>query len=694
MPQSPALCSPEPTTDAAPAIFVTVAVPWRGGAHMLPRHPATHNAQAQSGWKAVRYAPRNHGIPAGRHLRPSLGRSNPRQTCQSTATLTLQTADFSLHSLAGRVDVGGQACRGPAAGESHSAGSEAGAHAAVGSGLGGLERVQQQRLRLHRHHLRLAAGARCWALSNNMGITGAIPSVIGELSHLRSLDVSNNNVSGPVPTSVGNLTRLESLFMNNNNIYGTTASIFSNLLPLRRLRNLDVSYNLIIGAIPLAIGSLGQLQSLNVSDNISGTIPPSIGNLTLLEFLYMQDNFISGGIPLALSNLTSLKVIEMSANKLTGQIPAELSNLRNIEAIDLGSNQLHGGIPPSLSELTDMSYLGLRQNNLSVTIPPAIFLSCTQLGLVDVGNNSLSGEIPRAISSTKCQFVVINLYSNKLQGTLPRWIANCTDLMTLDVESNLLDDELTTSIISGKKKFIFWSHDDNSNLDPFFVALSNCTSLQEVEAAAVGMGGQLPSRLGSLLLRNMWHLNLVLNAIDGPIPASIEDMTCMTLLNLSSNLLNGTIPMSLCRLESLERLVLSNNALTGEIPACIGNATHLGVLDLGNNHLSGEIPRAISMSTEGWWFLVLNLYSNNLRGTLPRWLANCTTLMILYVENNLLDDELPTSIISGMKGLMYLDLSDNRFRSHDDNNLEPFFAALSNCTSLQDARGTLDELPS
>jgi Leucine-rich repeat (LRR) protein len=349
-----------------------------------------------------------------------------------------------------------------------------------------------------------------------------------------------------------------------------------------------------------------------------------------------------------------------------------------------------------------MFYLRLQQNNLSGNIPPTIFLNCTGLGVVDVGNNNLSGEIPRAISSTtRCQFVVINLYSNKIEGTLPRWIANCTDLMMLDVENNLLDDELPTSIISGKKDFMylqlsnnrFRSHDDN-NLEPFFVALSNCTSLQVVEAGAVGMGGQLPSRLGSLLPSNIWLLNLGLNAIEGPIPVSIGDMTSMTWLNLSSNLLNGTIPTSLCRLESLEQLVLSNNALTGEIPPCIGNATHLGILDLGNNHLSGEIPHAISMSTEGCWFLVLNLYSNNLRGTLPLWLANCTTLMILDVENNLLDDELPTSIISGMKRLMYLDLSNNRFRSHDDNNLEPFFAALSNCTSLQDARGTWDELPS
>ncbi|ONM55069.1 putative leucine-rich repeat receptor-like serine/threonine-protein kinase At2g24130 [Zea mays] len=486
----------------------------------------------------------------------------------------------------------------------------------------------------------------------NVGIAGAIPPVIGELSHLRILDLSNNKISGQVPASVANLTRLESLFLNNNDISDTIPSIFSSLLPLRMLRNVDVSYNLISGDIPLALGSLigEQLQSLNVSDNnISGAIPLSIGNLTRLEYLYMQNNNVSGGIPLAICNLTSLLELEMSGNQLTGQIPAELSNIRDLGAIHLRGNQLHGGIPPSLSELTAMFYLGLEQNDLSGTIPPAILLNCTQLALLDVGDNNLSGEIPRAISSARCLFVVINLYSNNLNGTLPRWLANCTQLMTLDVENNLLDDELPTSIISGNQELTylhlsnnrFLSHDNNSNLEPFFVALSNCTLLQEVEAGAVGMRGQLPWRLGSLLPMNTGHLNLELNAIEGPIPASIGDIINMMWLNLSSNLLNGTIPTSLCRLKRLERLVLSNNALTGEIPACIGDATGLGEIDLSGNVLSGAIPSSIRSLSE---LQTLTLQRNELSGAIPSSLGRCTALLVIDLSCNSLTGVIPEEI--------------------------------------------------
>jgi Leucine-rich repeat (LRR) protein len=521
---------------------------------------------------------------------------------------------------------------------------------------------------------------------SNMDISGAIPPVIGELSHLRSLDVSNNSFSG-VPASIGNLTRLQRLFMNYNRISGAIPPVISDL---SQLRNLDISYNRISGAIPPALGRLSQLQALNISsNNISGAVPPSIGNLTLLTNLFMDENIISGVIPLAICNLTRLQYLYISNNNLTGQIPAELSNLRKIGALDLSNNQLTGVIPPSLSELTVMYYLRLYQNSLSGHIPPAIFLNCTILGVIDLGNNNLSGEIPRMASTDTLayRFAVLNLYSNRLTGTLPRWLANCSFLYLLDVENNLLADELPTAIVSGKKyfKFLhlsgnqFWSQDGNRNLEPFFAALSTCPSLQEVEASGVGLGGRLPSRLGSMLPHGMWHLNLDLNSIEGPIPADIGDLINMTLMNLSSNMLNGTIPTSLCRLSLLQQLVLSNNALTGEIPACIGNATHLGELDLSGNALSGSIPSSMGTLVQ---LTDLFLQGNRLSGVIPASIVShasllhldvssnhftgmipdvATSILTLNLSRNQLGGKLPGGLISNMPQVQTIDLSWNNF---------------------------------
>lgn len=383
--------------------------------------------------------------------------------------------------------------------------------------------------------------------------------------------------------------------------------------------------------------------------------------------LALNDMNISGTIPPLIANLTRLRSLDMSSNFLTGQIPAELSNLRWLGVLNLGRNQLSGGIPPSLSALANLFYLRLRENRLSGPIPAAIFKNCTDLGLVDFANNNLSGEIPRDTDTSGdfCAYsvFVLNLFSNRLTGKLPRWLANCTYLYLLDVENNRLADELPTNIISGKQQLVylhlsnndrFLSHDGNTNLEPFFAAVSNCSQILEIEAGALGIGGLLPSLLGSMLPPNMSHLNLELNKIEGPIPADIGDVINITLMNLSSNQLNGTVPASICALPKLERLSLSNNNLTGEIPACIGNATRLGELDLSGNALSGSIPSGIGTQLEN-----LYLQSNRLSGAIPATrLAECIRLLHLDLSDNRLTGEIPDKV-SGT-GIVSLNLSCNR----------------------------------
>ncbi|KAG8056803.1 hypothetical protein GUJ93_ZPchr0002g24186 [Zizania palustris] len=429
---------------------------------------------------------------------------------------------------------------------------------------------------------------------------------------------------------------------------------------------LNLSNMSIYGVIPAVLGELSHLRFLDLSNNhISGAIPSLFTNLTRLQDLYVSTNLISGAIPPAVGNLTSLKNIDMSGNLLMGRIPEELSNLRSLETLDLGQNQLAGGIPPSLSELTNMYYLSLEKNSLSGPIPAAIFKNCTRLGVADLGDNNLSGEIPGEASSNLANwFAVLNLYNNNLTGRLPRWLANCTFLFMIDVENNSLSDELPTAIISGKNmlKYLhlsnnvrFTSDHGNTNLEPFFLAVSNCKSILEIEAGALGIGGRLPSRLGSMLPPNMSHLNLELNAIEGPIPDDIGDVINITLMNLSSNLLNGTIPESICRLSKLQQLALSNNSLTGDVPPCIGNATSLGELDLSSNALSGSIPSSIGSLTQ---LAYLSLQGNRLSGGIPASLAGCLGMLRLDLSRNLLTGEIPDEVAGIAK--MSLNLSRNQ----------------------------------
>nr|CAB3449431.1 unnamed protein product [Digitaria exilis] len=66
--------------------------------------------------------------------------------------------------------------------------------------------------------------------------------------------------------------------------------------------------------------------SLQMANNgLSGTLSPSIGNLSHLQTLSLQNNKISGDIPSEIGKLTNLNVLDLSSNEFVGDIP----NYRN-----------------------------------------------------------------------------------------------------------------------------------------------------------------------------------------------------------------------------------------------------------------------------------------------------------------------------------------------------------------------------
>ena len=85
---------------------------------------------------------------------------------------------------------------------------------------------------------------------------------------------------------------------------------------------LDLSMNQLSGKIPPLLGNLKVLKLLNISyNNLSGKVPTSFGDLKNLESLDLSHNKISGLIPQSLAKLQQLTVLDVSNNKLTGKIP-------------------------------------------------------------------------------------------------------------------------------------------------------------------------------------------------------------------------------------------------------------------------------------------------------------------------------------------------------------------------------------
>ena len=117
-----------------------------------------------------------------------------------------------------------------------------------------------------------------------------------------------------------------SIILDENGMSGTLPNEFFVLINLNEL-SLSSNDNL-TGTIPSTIGYMDQLTSLTLTDcNLNGSIPSSLVNLTLLENLNLESNCLSQQIPLTLYNMSQLKFLWIGENILTGTISDWINNL-------------------------------------------------------------------------------------------------------------------------------------------------------------------------------------------------------------------------------------------------------------------------------------------------------------------------------------------------------------------------------
>ncbi|OAY57006.1 protein NSP-INTERACTING KINASE 1 isoform X1 [Manihot esculenta] len=105
------------------------------------------------------------------------------------------------------------------------------------------------------------------------------------------------------------------------------------------------------------------------SQNLSGTLSPSIGHLTNLQIVLLQNNNITGPIPGELGKLSNLHTLDLSNNFFVGEIPSSLGHLMSLQYMRLNNNSLSGAFPMSLANMTQLIFLDLSFNNLSGPLP-------------------------------------------------------------------------------------------------------------------------------------------------------------------------------------------------------------------------------------------------------------------------------------------------------------------------------------
>ncbi|KAL1360882.1 hypothetical protein AAHE18_04G210500 [Arachis hypogaea] len=493
--------------------------------------------------------------------------------------------------------------------------------------------------------------------------TPSIPPFIASLTFLTHLDLSFCSFGGNIPPQLGNLLFLQYLDLRSNE-FDPPQQIPSQFSNLSHLVYLDLSFSNLVGGFPLQVTNMSSLTYLDLSDNnFNGTLPPQLGNLLSLEHLDLSANAFTGTIPSQFKNLSRLQHLDLHpeyyALDKTMSLSSDLqwlSELSTMRYLSLPRVNLSGASnwQQQVSSLSHLQYLDLNACNLVDSMPtlsPANF--STSLSYVDISNNSLrdaSFIFPWLMNSTR-SLVTLRMNDNGLTGTIPGTFGNFCNLAELYLSKNKLTGEFHEYIRVFSRcahrplKFLDLSWNEITGVVP---DISHLSSLQE------------------LLLDN--------NRLNGTIPEAIGELSSLEYLNLASNQLEGQIPISLFHVCSLRELDLSGNRLSGqfhEFAKALSNCNHkqLQTLKMGWNEIIGMVPDLSSFSS----LQVLRLDSNGLNGTLHEGIGQLSNLRELRLGNNSLEGLISESHFSKLSMLLTLDLSHNSLVFNISNEWVPPF---------------------
>ena len=435
---------------------------------------------------------------------------------------------------------------------------------------------------------------------HNNGLTGAIPPELGKLTNLEDLFLAGNRLSGDIPSELGSLSNLEFLSLAGNDLGGcipntlgdTWSSDLSEIgLTFCASRASDPADRAVLEAFYTATGgpnwststnwlsdkpmglwygvatdSDGRLIGLSLPSNqLSGSIPANLGNLSNLEFLSLAGNQLGGSIPPDLGNLTNLTRLYLYGNQLDGSIPSDLGNLTNLTRLYLFGNQLDGSIPSDLGNLTNLTWLNLDGNRLSGAVPPQLG-NLSNLQLLYLRNNDLSGALPQSLT----RITGLRVF---------RFGGNSGELCAPDDEA-----------------FQAWLQAIRYRSGPNCAAFADRDVLIALYNATDGPNWSTSTNWLSDRPIREWHgvftnwetgrvegLSLGGNNLSGSIPPELGNLTELKDLYLWRNQLGGSIPLDLGNLTKLEGLQLQDNQLTGPLPQTFTSLAGLERFDFGNN---------------------------------------------------------------------------------------------------------------
>ncbi|KAK4711001.1 hypothetical protein R3W88_005514 [Solanum pinnatisectum] len=486
--------------------------------------------------------------------------------------------------------------------------------------------------------------------------TGKIPKFLGDFQDLQIFNIENNSFSGFIPSSISNMKNLGFLNLRYNNLEG---NIPAGIATLWSLKWLSFGFNKLNGSNVLSVFNISTLEYLDLrSAGLTGDFPSDLcGRLPRLQKLGLNFNMLSGEIPRRISECSQLQVLLLMENNLTGTIPGELGNLQLLQQLALGNNKLEGILPDEIGNLQELLMLKLDFNNFSGSIPIGIFNMSTLVSIT-LTQNRISGNLPNTIGSGSPNLERIFLGANNIDGLLPSSISNLSKLTVLELSAN----ELTGSIPDylGNLRLIEIlnlqgnSFTSDSSMLSFITPLANCKHLRELILSINPLNAILPKSIGNL--SSLQTFEAIGCNLKGYIPNEIGNLRNLSYLKLDENDFTGIVPTTISSLEKLQQFSLGANRISGPFPIVLCELPNLGMLNLSQNQMWGNIPSCLGNVTS---LREIYLDSNKFTASIPSSLWNLKDILKLNLSSNFFNGSLPLEV-GNLKAAILLDLSRNQ----------------------------------
>ncbi|TKY50134.1 Receptor protein 12 [Spatholobus suberectus] len=457
----------------------------------------------------------------------------------------------------------------------------------------------------------------------NSSILSWMLNVSKVLTHLY---LSKNSLNS-VPNGFANMISLQYLDLSDNELDG---SLIKSLQTLCQIKDLEL---LVLDQNPFSSGPLPDFSKLSSwslkalslrNTNIVG--PLSFDHFSHLEYLDLSFNYLNGSLPMfKVTKLSSLQGFYLSHNQLSGTIPYTLGQLSNLTTLSLSSNKLSGTISEvHLLSLSRLQTLDVGGNSLTFSMNPT-WVPPFQLQNFYASSCILGPQFPVWLKYQR-KLEVLQISYTGIIDSLPIWFWDTTSsLLYLNVSHNKLSGVLPKSLPS--MKAILWDLSFNNlsgPLPPFPPKLYGIFLSNNMFSGFVSSFCAMPPM-------DLVYLDLSSNLLAGPLQNCWEKFQSLKFLNLANNSLSGKIPKSFGTLLQIESMHLNNNNFSGEIPS-LTLCRSIRFIDFGDNILEGTLPTWVGHNLHHLIFL--HLRANKIQGSIPTSL--CKALFEIVICCNVL----------------------------------------------------------